>query len=369
MTYSDYTIQNALILFGAIQGFTLCIFLFKNKQRNSSAYFFFVLFLFSLAYLNLWYGLYFMDVHYIGIIPIASFPYPYEFLIGTGFYFYIKSQIIKQEKIPFYKKESYLFIPTILYGLFLLYCYLIIIADGNSTIVREVEATGFYTIIEFARFGFNLSLGFIAIIFLRKTLLEHKFSSKASKNIKWLILFSKVFIGYTVLSIILTGIAFLFDGVNITSFYLTFLTNTVFIYWIGYLGYTKPNLLFFKNILEINTNENQQFIEQRLSYYINEEEKFKDHEISLTKLSMLLEISGKELSEHINTVYKMNFSEYLNTQRVRKVKTLLDSSKLKHYTLEAISREAGFSSKSSFNTIFKKATGFTPSQYKKRQNQ
>lgn len=371
MTYSDYTIQNVLILFGAIQGFTLCFFLYKNKQRNSLAYSFFILFLFSLAYFNLWYGLYFMEIYYIGTIPIVGFPYPYDYLIATGFYFYIKSHIVKQGKKPFYKKQSYLFIPAILYGFFQLYCYFIVIKDGDSTIIRKIEASGFYTINEFVRLAFNLGLGFSAIVFLRKIRIKHEFRSKASKNLNWLFLFSKVFIGYTLLSIILTGITFLFGKVNINSFYLTFLTNTVFIYWIGYLGYTKSNLFFFEHILNIEThqNEKQQYIEQKLSHYINEEEKFKDHDISLTKLAILLEISGKELSEHINIIHKMNFSEYINTYRVRKVKTLLDSSKLKHYTLEAISSEAGFSSKSSFNTIFKKITGCTPSQYKKRQNQ
>jgi AraC-like DNA-binding protein len=36
-----------------------------------------------------------------------------------------------------------------------------------------------------------------------------------------------------------------------------------------------------------------------------------------------------------------------------------------HYSIEGISKEVGFSSISSFNTLFKKFTGLTPSQFKK----
>ncbi|NQZ43793.1 MAG: AraC family transcriptional regulator [Flavobacteriaceae bacterium] len=42
------------------------------------------------------------------------------------------------------------------------------------------------------------------------------------------------------------------------------------------------------------------------------------------------------------------------------------SPKYQFFTLEALSQEAGFRSKSSFNLIFKKHTSMTPSQYKKR---
>ncbi len=312
-----------------------------------------------------------MEIYRIGNIPIGGFPYPYDYLIGTGFYFYIKSQIIEKEEVPVYKRESYLFIPAILYGLFDLYCYYFLLKDENSTIIRDIEATGFYTINEFVRFTFNLVLGLLAIRFLKRICMNHKFSPKISKNIKWLNLFSKVFIGYTLLSIILTTITFLFNTVDtsirVITFYFTFFTNTIFIYWIGYLGYTKPNIFFFKHVLNIESNQNkkQRAIEEKLSYYINEEEQYKNHNISLTKLAVLLDITGKELSEHINTVHKMNFSEYINNHRVKKVKTLLNASDYKHYTLEAISKEAGFNSKSSFNAIFKRIVGITPSQYKK----
>jgi AraC-like DNA-binding protein len=60
----------------------------------------------------------------------------------------------------------------------------------------------------------------------------------------------------------------------------------------------------------------------------------------------------------------MSFSDYINQQRIEKVKKLLKSEDQKKYTLLAIAENAGFSSKSSFNAVFKKMTGLTPTQYK-----
>jgi len=36
----------------------------------------------------------------------------------------------------------------------------------------------------------------------------------------------------------------------------------------------------------------------------------------------------------------------------------------RHYTLLAIAYDSGFNSKSSFNTLFKNATGFTPTAFR-----
>ncbi len=368
MTTSYYNFQNTIILFGAFQGFMLCFFLYNKKKGNPLAYLFFILFLFSLAYINFSYGLMFMKIYHIGKIPL-SFPYPYDYLIATGFYFYVKSQITQKEKTPYYKKENYLFIPTIIYGLLQSYWYFIRIKEGDSRIIREVEASGFYTINEFVRFTFSLILGLLTINFLNRIKTNYKLSSKENKNIRWLTLFSWVFISYVLLSLVLTGITFLSDKLNINAFYFTFLTNTALIYWIGYIGYTKPNILFFKYSLDTQQNEKYYDLEKKIVQIMKVEEQFKNPNLSLSKLASLLEISSKELSGYINEVYKTNFSEYINTYKVEKVKTLLDNFEFKHYTLEAISREAGFNSKSSFNLIFKKQTGLTPSQYKKKKKQ
>ena len=143
--------------------------------------------------------------------------------------------------------------------------------------------------------------------------------------------------------------------------------NAIFIYWIGYLGFTQFKSFF--NLFElpkttIPSKDNP--IIHALYTLVEEKEIYKDPKMTLAQTAMLLAISPKKLSEHINEHLKMNFSEFLNVHRVEKVKTLLTSPETEKYTLLALGEIAGFRTKSSFNTTFKRLTGITPSEYRKQ---
>ncbi|MCK4735219.1 MAG: AraC family transcriptional regulator, partial [Methanophagales archaeon] len=58
---------------------------------------------------------------------------------------------------------------------------------------------------------------------------------------------------------------------------------------------------------------------------------------------------------------KMNFHDFINKYRVEEFKKLAKESP--HYSILALAFEAGFNSKSSFNSNFKNHTGETPSHY------
>jgi AraC-like DNA-binding protein len=61
-------------------------------------------------------------------------------------------------------------------------------------------------------------------------------------------------------------------------------------------------------------------------------------------------------------LHNKHFSEFINTYRIDFAKKLLKETYLK---IEAIAYDSGFNSLSTFNTVFKKETGFTPSKYRK----
>lgn len=70
------------------------------------------------------------------------------------------------------------------------------------------------------------------------------------------------------------------------------------------------------------------------------------------------------MSLYIRESLEISFKEYINQLRVEKVKRLINEGEQEKYTLLSIAEKAGFSSKSSFNEVFKKVTGLTPTQYK-----
>jgi AraC-like DNA-binding protein len=67
----------------------------------------------------------------------------------------------------------------------------------------------------------------------------------------------------------------------------------------------------------------------------------------------------------LNDTIGLSFYEYVNCYRVSEAKALLSDASRKDHKIASIAYDAGFNSLSSFNDVFKKMTGQTPSQYRK----
>jgi len=61
------------------------------------------------------------------------------------------------------------------------------------------------------------------------------------------------------------------------------------------------------------------------------------------------------------------FFEFINQYRVNEVKAKITDPAYENLSLLGIAFESGFNTKSAFNRVFKKITGFTPGEYKKHQ--
>jgi AraC-like DNA-binding protein len=86
--------------------------------------------------------------------------------------------------------------------------------------------------------------------------------------------------------------------------------------------------------------------------------------LSLSDLSLMLGISSHNLSEIINTQLKKSFYDFINSYRIEEVIRLMKEDKNEAYSILSIAFDSGFNSKSSFNMIFKKLKGQTPSHFR-----
>ncbi len=102
---------------------------------------------------------------------------------------------------------------------------------------------------------------------------------------------------------------------------------------------------------------------RKLDALLAEEELFADPQINLARLAERVGLSLNDLSFLINREYGMNFYALINGHRIEKVKRLLADGNHRHLTILGIAYEAGFTSKSTFNEVFKKVTGMTPTAY------
>ena len=98
---------------------------------------------------------------------------------------------------------------------------------------------------------------------------------------------------------------------------------------------------------------------------MEKEKPYLNGKLSLKEVADSLNISVNHLSQVINEQTGMSFFDFVNKYRIEEVKVRLTDPKNEQFTLLAIAFDCGFNSKSSFNSIFKKIMGFTPSQFSK----
>lgn len=157
-----------------------------------------------------------------------------------------------------------------------------------------------------------------------------------------------------------------------------FLSLSIFLILIGYFGLRQKNI--FMNHPDLNPEivskakskyagsslkegERLQYL-NNLKDYMNLQKPYLDETVSLTKLANALNIPVHHLSQIINEEFGLNFFDFINHYRVEEVKAKMLDPKFANFSLLGIAFECGFNSKSSFNRVFKKITGLTPSKFK-----
>ncbi len=98
---------------------------------------------------------------------------------------------------------------------------------------------------------------------------------------------------------------------------------------------------------------------------LRHQELYKDPELSLTALAKYLGETPNAVSRIINAGFNQSFNEFINTYRIEEVKRRMTAGDAEHLTILALALDAGFSSKTTFNRVFKEQTGKTPKEYVK----
>lgn len=94
-----------------------------------------------------------------------------------------------------------------------------------------------------------------------------------------------------------------------------------------------------------------------------DEKLYLDPSLTLSALSDNIGINTHELSYVLNNGVGKNFYQFINELRTEEAKSLLLSEDTKHLDMFGVAIRAGFNSKTTFYTTFKKATKLTPKEY------
>jgi len=123
----------------------------------------------------------------------------------------------------------------------------------------------------------------------------------------------------------------------------------------------EPNLsLKDSGNLEKSTRES---ILNEVKLYMQDHHAYKDNQLNLLSLAELVGVSTHHLSEVLNQHEGKNFYHFVNGYRIENVCNRLKEDN--NAKIIELAFDAGFSSKSTFNAVFKQFTGFSPTQYRK----
>lgn len=153
--------------------------------------------------------------------------------------------------------------------------------------------------------------------------------------------------------------------------------SLIFFFLLGYYGFNQTTV--FSNPVDDKVDEREHVsyersglteelmleLHEKLLQIMDTQKPYLNGELSAKELASTIGISPNHLSEILSKVQHQNFFDFVNGYRVREVKTRIKNPQFVHYTLLAIALDSGFNSKTSFNTVFKRVTGRTPSEYAK----
>ena len=114
----------------------------------------------------------------------------------------------------------------------------------------------------------------------------------------------------------------------------------------------------------LKEDDEEVFLNQILAY-MAESKVYLNRDLTLQDVSNATGIPTHYISQTINNKLSKNFFSFINGFRVEEAKRRILDASYKNLTLLAIAYDACFNSKSSFNQIFKRETGLTPSEFKK----
>jgi PAS domain S-box-containing protein len=118
-----------------------------------------------------------------------------------------------------------------------------------------------------------------------------------------------------------------------------------------------------RTISEAMPFEDELALLDKIKAHFETAQSYKNKQLQVADVADAAGISARRVGEIIKKCEDKSFSEFVNAYRVQAVIKMMQNADNQQLTLEFVSQECGFNSKSVFHTAFKKETGKTPKTY------
>jgi len=215
-------------------------------------------------------------------------------------------------------------------------------------------------------------------LFRHRAVIENVFSSLKNNTLDWMRYWIIIeIVGFWIsFIIILASDDKMLD--YITSFKVISGLIILNIFVIGYFGIKQSNIFVGSGIkedyklpkekyrssnLDLNKKEELMLL---LRSKMDEYKLYKKPTLNAKDVAEIIDVTNHQLSQLINQETDKNFYEFVNQYRVEEFKRRVITEEVNKLSLLGLAFDCGFNSKSTFNYIFKKSEGITPSQYKNK---
>lgn len=365
-----------LVFVSLIQGFLFSIVIltqskFKGKSNRYLAYSTFLLSYIGIVELlvakNIDEKYYLID--YFG----DDIPWLLLFYIPMFIYFLksTKNRLANSEKL------SLLTIPFFLFWIL----YSIIDLQLDFELIDWYFVKKYYILIYEIEFYFSIIFNIILAVLSYFIIKNSNISFGEKKWLKNIWLFNVTLLVIWVINTFIPDEIYPFEHKDIT--YPVWLGVSIYVYWLIFRGLIQlklsqdkseiHNLISTANSKKVgadipknskNTSDTKNMYFENFLELMIEEKLYRNPELSRDIVAEKLNMSSGYLSQLISASVNSNFTTLINDYRIDEVKQMLLNSEFDKYSIVAIGLEAGFKSKSTFYSEFKKKTGYTPNQFK-----
>ncbi len=321
---------------------------------------------------------------YQEIPTLVLIGYPFVFIIGPIYYFYIQVLLHKNFKFKVYHLLNLI---PLLYGFYIIKWFLLVSFDRKISALTNAWFGGHKIgLSEFIKYSIpnliTLIYLIISLIIISKTAQKLKKDSSNTdiEYLSWLKNFTILYIILVVIDVIRLGLTVVYkwnagEGEIITNV----LISILILYYI-FQTIKSPELVFHKLSTIDETKKDEALKENevksivkidtdfltKLVSFMEKEKPYLNPELKSHELAVMLNVTPHYLSKVINHEFHVNFYSFVNTYRVEEFKSKVLIKENKNLTLSAVAKTVGFNSKSSFNRIFKAITNSTPREYLKQ---
>ncbi len=314
---------------------------------------------------------------YPHLVGVAA---PFPLLHGPLLYLYTLYSLRSDSS---FRKIDYLhFTPVVLVYIYMSRFFFFYSAEQKAMLDRgEIDDFSVFTMLLLVAFiisGITYPILAYRLTRKHKQKIDNNFSFEEGITLNWLrnciMAIGVVYVLVMMIIIMREGLGYQF---SFNADYIFYTILILFIFYLGYYGIRHQDMFTHnsdgRKLTEPATKDEQKYkksglkedlaseLHQSLLDYMKQEKPYLEPKLTLAGLAAQLDISTNQLSQIINQKEQKNFHDFVNFYRVEEFIGLAE--KNSQYSLLALALDSGFNSKSSFNSIFKKQKGVTPSQF------